>query len=144
MNCDFQKQMIKIHKPIKVTAEKCENEIAVPLNVEIYLNNKDDVSLTAVKDFIKYLKVAFKINAVLTDNKDAFFRFFIDESKLKDVKGYMGRRTIVKDDCVCIYSFDSRGLAQGIYSLEDKMNLRMAPYLEISDIENMAEFSVSR
>lgn len=141
MNCDFQKQMIKIHKPIKVVSEKCENEIAVPQNVKIYLNNKDDVSLTAVKDFIKYLKVAFKINAVLTDSKDAFFRFFIDESKLKDVKGYMGRRTIVKDDCVCIYSFDSRGLAQGIYSLEDKMNLRMAPYLEISDIENMAEFS---
>ncbi len=141
MNFDFQKEMVKIHKPIKVISSKKENEIAVPEKVEIYLQDKDDVAKNAVNDLIRYLKTAFKITATLSENKNAFFRLYIDESKLKEAKGYMGRRTIINNDCVSIYAYDSRGLAQGLYSLEDKMNMRQAPYLEKYDIENIAEFS---
>ena len=44
-------------------------------------------------DIIDFLNKAFKINAEISDT-EGFFTFSVNKDKLKDVKGYMGRRTV--------------------------------------------------
>lgn len=138
---DFRKSMCKLHTPITVEGEKKENEISVPQNAEIFVEYTDDVIKNAVEDLIDFLSVAFNIKATVSANKNAFFYLSVDGKMLNEAKGYMGRRTVVDGDSVKIYAYDSRGMAQALYSLEDKLKTRKAPYLEKQDIENIAEFS---
>lgn len=136
---DFRKSMCKQHKPIKVTSLLEKNEVQF-LNT-VYVDIFDEVVETAVRDFFDFMKKAFEINLVFAPENDAFLKIYLDKDKLKDAKGYMGRRTIVNDNSVTIYGFDNRAIAQGLYFLEDEMKLRKAPYIKKKDIENIIEFS---
>jgi two-component sensor histidine kinase len=44
----------------------------------------------------------------------------------------------ISSDCIEIIGYDARGLAQGFYSLEEKMNSRRAPYLTFGKTEMKA------
>ncbi len=135
---DFRKNMVKMHKSISYSDQPEKDEIRF-LNT-VYVDFSDEVIETAVEDFFDYMKKAFKINLEFSSEKDAFLKIYLDESKLNDAKGYMGRRTIV-DDKITIYGFDSRGIAQALYFLEDEMNFRKAPFIKKKDVENIIEFS---
>ncbi len=136
----FRKRMVKLHSAIKIKTEANENELVIPQSVKICVKDKDEVIDTAVLDLMAFLKKAFKINAEISDT-EGFFTFSINKDKLNGVKGYMGRRTVITKNGVEIFGFDNRGIAQGIYSLEDRMKERQAPYLEVGDTESIIEFS---
>ena len=110
---NFRKNMIKIHKPIKVTTAPEKDEVQF-LNT-VYVDFTDEVIETALKDFIDFMKKSFKINLVFKPENEAFLKIYIDSDKLKEARGYMGRRTIVNEKGITIYGFDNRAIAQSLY-----------------------------
>ena len=144
-NYDFRKSMCKMHKRIMRDAADVarENELLLPNELKICLVDKTTVASVAAKDFIAYMKTAFGIRATLvSDPEGADIVAAISEGgALGEANGYMGRKTSVTKSGVRIDAFDERGIAQGFYGLEERMNERRAPCLELGVKEERPIFS---
>lgn len=143
-NYDFRKAMCQMHKRIvRKTGDVCaDNEFELPLDSKIYLGYESDVTKIAVKDFIAYLKTAFGIRASLTEDKSAaVLSLCIGKEGLGDANGYMGRKFDVTSSGISVTAFDERGIAQALYSLEEKMNTRRAPIVKCGILEERPKFS---
>lgn len=137
---DFRKEYTTVHKRIyghkEILAES--NEFSFRDGVKIFCTAEGTVTENALCDFIAYFKTAFGISASLTDKiEDANIRISISPD---EVEGYMARKTAVSHEGVDILASDERGLAQALYSLEEKMNLRRAPFLTKGTAENRPLF----
>ena len=128
-NYDFRKDYSTPHKRIYGHKERIpeKNEIKFGDSVKIFSAADGLVIKTAVKDFIAYFKTTFGITAALCEAaKDADIRITLSPEK---VSGYMARKIAVTDNGVDITAADERGVAQALYMLEERMNLRKAPIL---------------
>lgn len=132
----FKKNVCKMHKRINVLTKATQDELEIPEKISIKLSCDHTVALYAVRDFIKYLKTAFGIIAKI-DDKNAFITLEIDNSLCTPAQ----RKTCVLKDKISICASDARGIAQGLYSLEDKMNLRQGPYLKQGTSDERPAFS---
>jgi len=140
-NYDFRKEYSKAHKRIFGHAERLpgKNEIKFQGIVTLYSDNCGVVAATALKDFIAYFKTAFSITASIADKaEDADIRIALAPEK---ISGYMARRITVTDKGVDIIASDERGIAQALYMLEERMNLRKAPILEKTEGEYRPMFT---
>jgi len=138
---DFRKDYSTAHKRIFGHKERNpeKNEIKFGDEVKIYADASGITASTALKDFIAYFKTAFSIKAELTDKAaGADIRAVIAPDK---VSGYMARKITVTDKGVDIAASDERGLAQALYTLEDRMNLRRAPILKKDEGEYRPMFT---
>ncbi len=139
-NYDFRKRLCVPHKRVyRVRGDALkENELEIKDGDLVYLSEEDEVAKTAAIDFLGYMKTAFGIVLALTDKKEkARITLEISPSALSgNSVGYMGRRVSISADRISVISYDGRGLAQGLYSLEEKMTSRRAPCLTPCD-ENM-------
>ena len=107
---------------------------------DVYRKHHLCAEVVPLSDFAAYLKTAFGIRIKLVGEKgDVAAR--IDPDALTQCKGYMGRKTTVTAKGVEIAAFDERGIAQAFYALEDRMNIRKAPFLEQGATEQMPAFS---
>lgn len=139
---DFRKDYGQPHKRIYGAKERkaAADELILADGVTVSVKGLGEVAQVAAKDFVSYLKTAFGIKAVLTDAA-AVITAVIDPDALTTAKGYMGRKITVTDKAVVIEAFDERGVAQAFYSLEDRMNLRKAPFLQQGTAEQMPAFA---
>ncbi len=139
-NYDFRKRLCTPHRRVyKVKDDSVkENELEIKDGDLIFFAENDEVSKTAVLDFIDYMKTAFGVKLSLSDKKEcAKILLEIKPDSLSgDSVGYMGRRVSISADGVSVTGFDERGLAQGLYSLEEKTTSRRAPRLAFCE-ENM-------
>ncbi len=138
---EFRKHYSTPHKRIANYKERLPDadELVFYSPLKIYCQDKTDVTNTAVKDFISYFKTAFGITAELTgDALDATVKMRIEPEK---IKGYMARCTVVDKQGIEIIASDERGIAQALYTLEDRMNLRRAPFLKTGKTENRPLFT---
>lgn len=138
---EFRKHYCKPHKRVINFKNQIKNtdEFSIENYIKIYTNCSSCVAMVAVRDFISYLKTAFGFKAELTDREnDASIRIFLAPEK---IDGYMARRTTVSANGVEIIAADERGIAQGLYGLEDRMNLRKAPFLKHGATEEKALFT---
>jgi len=141
-NYDFRKEYGQPHKRIPGAKDRRPNadELVLKDGLTISVGNLGQVAKVAAKDFAAYLKTAFGLNAkVVEGNADITAR--VDETLPEAVRAYMRRVTAVDKDGVSITAFDERGVAQAFYALEDRMNLRRAPFLTHGTTEQMAAFS---
>ncbi len=144
-NYDFRKRLCVPHK--RIYRSKCdslrENEYEIKSGGLVFFAEKDEVSKNAAEDFIDYMKTAFGTKLSLTDKRDeAKIILEISPSSLSgDSVGYMGRRVSVSAEGVLVIGYDGRGLAQGLYSLEEKMTSRRAPYLAFFEEDMRPVFS---
>lgn len=144
-NYDFRERLCKPHKriyKIKGDAPKAD-EIEIKNGDALYINETDEVAKTAATDLIDYFKTAFGIRISLADKEmNAKIKARISPDSLSaDAVGYMGRRVEITAAGVEITAYDARGLAQGFYALEEKMNGRRAPYLAFSESKMRAAFT---
>ncbi len=138
---EFRKNYCRPHKRILNYKNqlKSTDEIALENGLKIYANCDGIVAKTALKDFVSYFKIAFGFSAKLTDcESEAIIRVYLAPDK---ISGYMARKTEISSDGVVITAADERGIAQGLYSLEDRMNLRKSPFLKIGTSEEKPLFS---
>lgn len=144
-NYDFRERLCKPHKRVYRIkgdlAAECETEIK---NGDIvFFDEEDEVAKTCVVDFLDYMKTAFGIKLTLSDKIDgAKLTVRISPDELSgDSVGYMGRRVVITKENITIIGYDARGLAQGLYSLEEKMTARRAPYLKTETADMRAAFT---
>lgn len=143
---DFKKELLQVHKKDRrdMTLHPCENEFAVDDGIVIVLpEDSDIVVLTAAKDFLDYLFTSMKVSARISNKEDDTFKNLVVSlnKDLGDASGYMGYRINAKDNGITLEGYDSRGIAQGFYFLEDLMNIRKAPFLEKKITAKKALFS---
>lgn len=151
-NYDFRKRMLQLHKPnIRDCSRICaEGELELRNGVTIIIpDNPDKVVLTAAEDFLDFLFTSMNVSAGLcmesaSENiSDNFIYVCYAKDKgieLTEGKGYMGYR-IKTENHIEIAGFDSRGIAQAFYYLEDVIKLAKAPFVEKGIVEKKALFS---
>lgn len=129
---DFRKRLREVHrKGVRDYDRK-------PRKDEIIIENgavvsipalADVVLLTAVKDFIDYLSVSQGVTARLTADAPGVLEFeLLTCDVLTPVKRM--ENSIEIGENIKISAYNERGLAQGLYRLEQMMNLRRAPFLK--------------
>ena len=139
LNYHFRKRLLQVHeKDVRdFSVLPLSDELEIKDSVAIYLaKDADEVVLTAAKDFLDYLFTSMQISAMLKYGtpvacENAIVLSLAEDSGLDlgDANGCRGFRIDVSDNTVCINGFDSRGISQALFYLEDMMSLRHAPYL---------------
>jgi len=135
---DFRKRMLQVHaKNIRdfsqqPTAQEMQLQDGVAI---VVAPDADEVVLTAAKDFLDYLFTSMGLSAMLrqgsalTPNSIRLSLAADSGVDLGNANGRRGFRIDTDTDAVAIYGFDSRGIAQALYYLEDSMTFRHAPLL---------------
>jgi len=142
---EFKKDLLQIHKRNRrdFSLKPEENEFTVPEGLAIVLPEcYDSVVETAAWDFADYMLKSMEQSAMVTKkaSEAPSLKLSYNEN-LGEASGYMGYRITVSENGITLEGFDSAGIAQGLYFLEDLMNLRRAPFLEKKIIQKKALFS---
>ncbi|MBR1968998.1 MAG: hypothetical protein IKA17_01435 [Clostridia bacterium] len=136
---EFRKRLLNIHRedirdytavPTKQDAE-IKNGFAV-----VVPKNCPKVILTAARDLVDYLFTSMKVFATVSEEKplDNYVVCTISENQTEDY-------IITFDEGIKISGKTDRAVAQAIYALEDKMNVRKAPFIEKESIRHTFMFS---
>lgn len=143
---DFKRELLSVHAQNRrdFSLQPPKDAFVFQDGVRIVLRDRNDiVALTAARDFIDYLFVSMHISAMLADTPDEKAQnvFLALGEGLGEADGYMGYRITVEENAVYVICHDSRGIAQGLYYLEDVMNAQKAPYLNRGETARKALFS---
>ena len=142
---DFKKELLQIHKKDRrdYSLKPTENEFVVSDGITVVVpEDAEVVVMTAARDFADYLLTSMGVSAMV--GRHAICHPCIElvyNRDIGDASGYMGYRITVVDSGITIEGYDGVGLAQGLYFLEDLMNMRRAPYLEKKVTARRALFS---
>lgn len=140
----FKEDMLQIHKKDRrdFSQKVCDNEFEIKNGFSIVVpENAGDVTMTAVRDFVDYLFTSMQLSAMISLAAEENCVKIALNQELEDASGYMGYRITVLDKYILLEGYDERGVAQGLYYLEDLMNIRRAPFLTKGIIKRKALFS---
>ncbi len=143
---DFKKELLKIHKAdVRDKNElKKSDEFEISDGFKIQLpKSSTPVIINAVKDFSDFLFTSMNVCSIMvkaTENVEKCLKITIKED-IEEASGYMGYRITVSDSGITLEGHDDRGVAQGLYFLEDLMGIRKAPFLKKQIIKRRALFS---
>ncbi len=144
---EFRKRLMELHKPNirNYDIVKAENEFEIKDNFSIILpENYDVITKTAAYDFSDYLLTSMNVCAGISKSaEDNYIKLSVNEN-IEEASGYMGYRINVTEKGITIEGYDSRGIAQGLYFLEDLMNIKKAPIVPFGTIKRKAEFDIMR
>ncbi len=143
---DFKKALLELHKPnIRNNGIKSRSgEFEIRDGFKIIIPEEcDKVVFTAVKDFSDYLFVSMNVENTITrksETADNSLIISLNQS-IGSASGYMGYRVTANENFITLEGYDSRGVAQGLYALEDMMNIKKAPIIKHGVTERKALFS---
>ncbi len=134
-NYDFCKRLLEVHKKNRrnKSLKPDTNEFAFENTVRILMpNNAGEVTVTAAKDFADYLFTSMNVTAYVDyDNGEDCpntVKLMLSDN-LGDANERRGHRITVCEN-VTVEGYDEAGIMQGLFYLEDVMNLREAPFLK--------------
>lgn len=140
----FKKELLQVHKKNRRNKALLPeiDELEIKNGIRIVVDeNAGAVTMNAARDFEDYLFVSMNVSAmVTTEPGETMIRLLLNQD-IEDASGYMGYRITVKDISITVEGYDERGIAQGLYYLEDLMNIRKAPFLKKEVIKRKAVFS---
>ncbi len=143
-NYDFKTQLLTVHandvredfNPPK------RNEFAFSDGIKISVfASESQVVMTAIRDFEDYLFTSMGVSVLIVKNDPKCAVQIRFGKNLGDGDGYMGYKITVEKRSLTVEGYDERGIAQGLYYLEDLMNLRKAPYVKVGVTARKALFS---
>jgi len=143
-NYDFCKRLLTVHRTdlrnhqLRPEADEFSFRDSVRIGIP---PDADEVLLTAAKDFADYLFTTMNVEAFLSKapagaQEENALILHADPALELGIRGYR----ITVDQHVMVEAADSRGLAQGLYYLEDVMNLRRAPFLKKGSVSGRPMF----
>lgn len=143
---DFQKRLLVVHEPnIRDFNYKVkEKEFIVPDNAVINLVSNSEVIETAVKDFSDFLKVSMCVSSEIVNKSSGTVNVSLAEDSQIDIgeaTGYRGFMIETDENGINVYGHDERGIAQGLYYLEDLMTFSKAPIVSIGTIKKKPALS---
>ena len=143
---DFKKDLLKLHKDYRRDFSKkpTDKEIELCDGIAIILPEKSNTLIEcAARDFSEYLYTSMKIGSLVTAKDCDYAQLLIisvnpelDEA----ARGDMGYSINVTDRVITLEGYEPAGVAQGLYFLEDLMNIRRAPFLEKRKIARKSIF----
>ena len=140
----FKKELLQVHKKNRRNRELLPEADEFEIKSGIRIVVEEDagaITMTAARDFEDYLFVSMNVpSMVTTEEANPMIKLSLNQD-IEDASGYMGYRITVRDTCITVEGYDERGIAQGLYYLEDLMNIRKAPYLKKGVIKRKAVFS---
>lgn len=146
-NCyDFKKELLEIHKPNRRNPNRRPKETEYWLSDGLCLllpTPKSEVIYTAAQDFCDYLLTSMQISARLSYKAEAdteLLRIVLNQD-LGEAAGTMGYRITTGSNGILLEGYDENGVAQGLYFLEDLMNLAEAPAVAYGTVARKAMFS---
>lgn len=134
---DFRKKLLTVHeKDVRDYSKKVpEDALLLEDGLVIEIGNTDDqVIQTAAEDFVDFFAVSMGIKATLSKTgthsganviQVALADDSVDMGDAAGKKGFM----ITVDEGICVYGYDARGTAQGLFYLEDMMCMNHAPFV---------------
>ena len=133
-NYDFLKRLVQVHKTgiVDSSLSPEKDELRLQNAVSVFLpKDADEMLLTSAKDMVDYFFTTMELEAFITrdENRAQNGNSVILRSRSEEDFGKRGYRITV-DKNVTVEGKDSRGIAQGLYYIEDLMNLRRAPFLK--------------
>ena len=143
-NYDFKTELLLVHqKDIRdnsIIAK--EDEFEFVDGVKFFTTESDNkVIMTALRDFEDYLFTSHGVGSLITKNpKNATVTVKLGKD-LGEADGYMGYRITTNKEGVLIEGYDDRGIAQGLYYLEDLMNIKKAPIIKCGVVARKALFA---
>ena len=143
---DFKRELLKIHKTgLRDTSViKSEDEFEFFDGIKIVIPEYyTPVIKNAVKDFSDFLFTSMNVCSIMVKtvkNAEKCLKITIKED-IEEASGYMGYRITVSDGGITLEGHDDRGVAQGLYFLEDLMSVKRAPILKKQVIKRKALFS---
>jgi hypothetical protein len=143
-NYDFKSELLVVHETNvrDYSIKKSPAEFEFVDGVKIFVaNSENEVVMTAVRDFEDYLFTSHGVSAFITKNPKGAEVTLSLSKNLGEAEGYMGYRLTVTNDNIKIEGHDDRGIAQGLYYLEDLMNIKKAPIVKPLRVERKALFS---
>lgn len=137
-NYDFRQRYCKVHTriPFDPACKACVDELVLGKTCSIVCSARGNVVETALKDFCKYLKTAFGITACITEGAGD-----LEIDPITGLGDYMERTLTVTAEGIKLTASDERGVAQGLYDLEEMMNRRRAPFLKLGVTTKKPAFS---
>ena len=136
---EFRTRLLNIHrKNIRnFTIIPEENELEIKNGLSIVIpENSSEVIETAAQDFINYMFSSLKISAMIS------YKRISENSVICCVDPNQKEDYIISiDENIRISGKSDRGIAQALYCLEDKMNIKKAPILKKEEIKHTFLFS---
>lgn len=141
----FKKELMQIHKedlrdPKRTPAE---NEFVFTNGTVVLLPPMADPTVTqAARDFEAFLYTSMGVAVMVSKNPipgAKTVKITLNQN-IGAASGYMGYRITVEKDAVLVEGYDSRGVGQGLYFMEDLMGIRRAPFLKQEVIARKAVF----
>ena len=143
-NYDFKSELLIIHTPDlrDKTLKKGADEFEFTDGIKVFVKeHASAVVMTAVRDFEDYLFTSMGVSALITKNPKGACLIVSLGKDLGEADGYMGYKITVTPDGITLLGHDERGIAQGLYYLEDLMNIRKAPFIKVGEVARKALFS---
>lgn len=144
-NYDFRAELRQVHKKDRRDYnEVCgENELELKNGICIVVPKEEDIVIyTAAKDFADYLFVSMGIGAMVSPCCPAglqSIKLSISQN-IGEANGYMGYSITTDEDGITVEGYDSRGVMQGLFFMEDLMNIRKGPFMKKGSIRRKALF----
>ena len=141
---EFKKELLQVHKKNRrntaliPSADEFELKDGIKI---VVTEDADVVTMTAARDFIDYLFVSMNVSAMLTTESGENSVTLSINQNIEDASGFMGYRITTSDTGITIEGYDEKGIAQGLYYMEDLMNVRKAPFMKKGVIRRKAVFS---
>jgi len=143
LNYDFRKRLNEVHTPNRRDYAKLPSDNQTILDESwtiVIPQNADKVMYNAARDFEEYLFISMDIPVKVAYDCGGCASKAIKLS-LDDTLAENEYRVTVTENAVYVAGADSRSAAQGLYWLEDLMNLEEAPYLDRTDIKRKPLYS---
>ncbi len=144
---DFRKELLTVHE-VNVrdySRTACDHEFLMPEQVSILISPKaGEVTQVAAHDFADYLHTSMGLDSVVVTGGSAAVTVSLAEEAgldLKDYATYRGFMIETDANGIRVYGHDERGIAQGLYYLEDKMSFAKAPAIAFGTICKKPAFS---
>ena len=142
---DFKRELLKVHKDYRrdYTRKVKDGEYEIPNGFVIVVPNDADAQImTAARDFEDYLFTSMGVSARISKKADQEKNLLVISlnTDLGEASGPMGYRITTTKDGMTLEGYEKRGIQQGLYFLEDLMNVRKGPFLKIGVIARKSRF----
>ena len=145
-NYDFREELMQVHKKDRrdFSFAPESDELELKNGVCIVVPAEEDIVMyTAAKDFADYLFVSMGIGAMVAPTAPVGLqKIELSLSQnIGEANGYMGYSITTDKEGIRVEGYDSRGVMQGLFFMEDLMNIRKAPFMKIGNIRRKAVFN---
>ena len=144
-NYDFQKRLLTIHEAGLRNKDRTAKagEYMLPQKVTVGVPENADIVITvAAQDFADFLNTSMDLDADCGKCGQVNVALAADAGvDLGEYGVYRGFRIDVTEAGIWVYGHDNRGVAQGLYYLEDLMCFENAPVVKLGTVSKKPMFS---